>query len=245
MRAIILTISFYFLVAITFGQSVSKPDLKYTPKNLEEAVLQLERIHHDTTKQRILEMTEDLFTGHSHFGLGMWIRNNWKLWKGGELAKYFNSIGIFHPDDMSGIILTSYYRHLKGQERALDKQVKYYQDYWKASSEHIERLKKDTSYQRQVQQKQDSLKSARLNEKKLKWTEGKLVSGYLSYQCGLLDMGNRTRILGNIIEWRDDKLIIQVTQYFDQRKKKKAIKCNQVKKDIVIIDNIDMFNLVE
>jgi len=27
-----------------------------------------------------------------------------------ELVDYFNSIGTYHPDDMSGIILTSYYR---------------------------------------------------------------------------------------------------------------------------------------
>ena len=65
----------------------------------------------------------------------MWIRNSWKLWSRGKLSKYFNSIGVFHPDDMSGIILTSYYRHLKGQDRELEKQVKYYQDFWKESKD--------------------------------------------------------------------------------------------------------------
>lgn len=119
MRSIILSTFFYLIIIFAFGQGPSKADLKYKPKDLGEAILQLEKMHHDTTKQKILGMTEREFIGNSHFGLGMWMRNNWGLWKGGELAKHFNSIGIYHPDDMSGIILTSYYRHLNGQDRQL------------------------------------------------------------------------------------------------------------------------------
>src|ERR1043165_5754617 len=126
MRTTILTIIFYLLSVAAWGQTNSKSDLKYKPKTLDEAVLQLEKTHHDTTKQKIRAMTEDQFIGNSHMGLGMWVRNNWGLWAGGELSKYFKSIGIFHPDDMSGIILTSFYRQLKGQDRQLEKQVKYY-----------------------------------------------------------------------------------------------------------------------
>ena len=66
-----------------------------------------------------------------HMGLGMWIRNNWGLWKGLRLAKWFNTQGIEVPDDMSGIILTSFWRHLHGKPIQLDEQVKVYRDYWK------------------------------------------------------------------------------------------------------------------
>src|SRR5690606_36457150 len=117
-----------FVSSSIFGQTESKKE-HYNPVDLEEAVEQLKIIHHDTTKQKILEMTEDEFIGGAHMGLGMWMNNNWGLWKGKELARYFNSIEIYPPDDMSGIILTSYYRELHVQKWKVDEQVKYYQDY--------------------------------------------------------------------------------------------------------------------
>lgn len=51
-------------------------------------------------------------------GLGMWMRNNWRLWAGSRLQKYFLVRGIRHPDDMSGVILEYYYDWLKGQKEA-------------------------------------------------------------------------------------------------------------------------------
>jgi len=50
---------------------------------------------------------------------------------GSRLSKYFNDIGISHPDDMSGIILKSYYRRLNNLDIELKKQVDNYQKYWK------------------------------------------------------------------------------------------------------------------
>ena len=50
-----------------------------------------------------------------HMGLGMWIRNNWGLWGGSRLQKYFSERGITHPDDMSGLLLNFYYDWLHGQ----------------------------------------------------------------------------------------------------------------------------------
>lgn len=159
MKLTTLTAIFCIFSITAFGQASLKFNPKYKPKTLEEAIFQLEKLHHDTVKVKITAMTEEQFTIGSHFAMGMWIRNNWRLWGGGKLSKYFNSIGIFHADDMSGIILTSYYRHLKGQNRELEKQIKYYQDYWKTSAEHFERLKTDTLYQEQIQKQQDSLKT--------------------------------------------------------------------------------------
>lgn len=65
-----------------------------------------------------------------HFSLGMWIRNNWGLWDGSQLAGWFHSLGIHHPDDMSSIILDSYWRHLNDEPIQLKQQVKSYLDYW-------------------------------------------------------------------------------------------------------------------
>ena len=61
----------------------------------------------DSTQAKIKVMTEDEFSGRYHLGFGMWMRNNWGLWKSSRLSRYFNSLGVYHPDDMTGIILTA------------------------------------------------------------------------------------------------------------------------------------------
>lgn len=246
MRPVILTIIFCFLSVVAFAQGGTKSDLKYKPKTLDEAVLQLEKIHHDTTKNKIRAMTEDQFIGNSHMGLGMWIRNNWGLWGGGELSTYFKSIGIFHPDDMSGIILTSYYRQLNGQDQELEKQVKYYQDYWKSSKEHFERLKTDTTYRKKIQQTQDSFELARLNEKKRIWSTGKKVSGYIDRRRGFFEgYGRRTKIEGNIIEWNNEKLTIKIAKYHDRKLKKRLSRRYKILNDILVVPHHELFRLEE
>lgn len=68
---------------------------------------------------------------YGHFGIGMWMRNNWSLWtKEGLLNEWFNHIGIWHGDDKSSIILTSYHRYLNSKFLYIDEQVKHYRDYW-------------------------------------------------------------------------------------------------------------------
>jgi len=239
-----LLIIFLFAFSSVFGQDVSKKELNYKPANLKEAVNQLKIIHHDTTKQKIIEMSEEEFLAGAHFGLGMWIRNNWGLWKGKELAKYFNSIGIYHPDDMSGIILTSYYRELHGQDWNLDEQVKYYQDYWRKSNEHFQRLKTDTAYHNIIQAQHDSIKKAQLDQKKSEWIKGKKVSGYVEHRCGWLEgFFLRTQIEGTIIEWQGDKLLLHIDKYMDEKKKKRVIKCYDVENDIILIKHHELFGL--
>lgn len=105
----------------------------YIPKNLDDCFRQMDIFWSDSTKNEIKSMTEGEFGGSSHFGFGLWMRNNWQLWSGSRLSKYFNDAGIQHPDDMSGIILKSYHRYLTGKEIKFNDQVKTYQDYWDKS----------------------------------------------------------------------------------------------------------------
>ena len=46
-----------------------------------------------------------------HFGLGLWIRNN-LLSENGALYQSFIDNNIIHKDDMSSIIITSFYEYL-------------------------------------------------------------------------------------------------------------------------------------
>jgi hypothetical protein len=227
------------------AQDYSKKELNYKPRDLKESVAQLHKIHHDSTKQKIRGMSESEFLSGAHFGLGMWMRNQWGLWGHKSLADYFNSIGIFHPDDMSSIILISYYRDLTGQPWDVNNQVKYYQDYWKKQEEHRMKMETDTAYQDQVKSRYDSTMSAHLELKKSHWTKGKKVRGYIDRQCGLLTGGMKTEVEGTIVDWKDDILIIHIDFYTDPDKKEKVIKCNSIINDEVSIKKHDQFRLVK
>lgn len=102
----------------------------YIPKDLEDCFVQLKKMLDPSEIENIKAGTEDDIIRY-HFSLGMWMRNNWKLWGGSRLATWFNTQGIEHPDDMSGIILDSFWRHINQKPIKLDEQVKYYQEYWK------------------------------------------------------------------------------------------------------------------
>jgi hypothetical protein len=100
---------------------------------LEDCFEQINSFWNDSTKIQVKTWEEREFIGKVHLGFGMWIRNNWRLWSGSRLSKYFNEMEIYHPDDMSGIILVSYHRHLNNKEIKLEEQIRYYQDYWESS----------------------------------------------------------------------------------------------------------------
>jgi len=103
----------------------------YIPKDLEDCFVQINSFWDDSTRLKVKNWTEDEFSRRVHLGFGMWMRNNWQLWGGSRLSKYFNDLEINHPDDMSGIILDSYHRYLNNKEIQLGEQIQYYKDYWK------------------------------------------------------------------------------------------------------------------
>lgn len=105
----------------------------YIPKNLEECFAEIDKLWSDSIKQYVISITLEEFKSRAHMSTGLWIRNNWGLWAGSRLSLFFYKKGISHPDDMSGIILTSYYRKLKNERIRLRKQIKHYQEYWKNS----------------------------------------------------------------------------------------------------------------
>lgn len=86
----------------------------YIPKDIDEAVDSLDVIISSEDKRYIVDsLSLDAFRARCHFGLGMWMRNNWGLWGGSRLKRYFLDIlhrNVVHPDDMSDIILKAYYK---------------------------------------------------------------------------------------------------------------------------------------
>lgn len=107
----------------------------YTPKNLDEVFLYFDCNWSDKMKEDFKNKAEDELA-MLHHGFGTSLRNNWKLWKAqNDLSKYFNKIGIYHPDDMSSIIIKSYHKKLNRKPINLEKQISSYKDYWKKMKE--------------------------------------------------------------------------------------------------------------
>jgi hypothetical protein len=129
----------YLLYRGNYGEPREDPGSKtgfYIPSDLDDALGEVDRIMGRRGRNQVLSLrTEDDMIGEFHFGLGQWMRNNWGLWGGSRLSNYFNDLGVHHPDDMSDIILDSYWRKLHDQPIDLDGQVLYYKQYWQNATQ--------------------------------------------------------------------------------------------------------------
>ena len=66
-----------------------------------------------------------------HHSVGTYIRNEYGLWSGtSDIYSYLYFLGLRHPDDMSSVILESFWCKRHGQEYDLGEAVIYYQQYW-------------------------------------------------------------------------------------------------------------------
>ena len=114
----------------------------YIPKNLTDCFVRLNTMARPKIINEFKKCPSEELIGKYHFGLGLWMRNNWSLWGGSRLSIYFNNLGIKHPDDMSGIILTSYYRYLNNHDLDLEVQISYYKEYWENAKKNRSKVNK-------------------------------------------------------------------------------------------------------
>lgn len=127
-------------VTVSSQNNCDKYSDDYVPKNLKDALNYLTCVWPDNDKEDFKSKDENDAVTELHMGTGQGIRNGWELWKGkNSLVREFKSKGIFHPDDMSSIILTSFHRQLNNKDINLDEQVDYYKDYWKKAKEESKR----------------------------------------------------------------------------------------------------------
>jgi len=114
------------------------------PKNIVECIAVLEA----TVPSEIVEKfigTDETSVYEFHHTIGRQLRNNWGLWQNSPLSQWFFSIGVYHADDMSGIIFTTFHRYINKRQIDLAGQVVYYENYWKNSlgEEGYEKMKSD------------------------------------------------------------------------------------------------------
>ena len=100
------------------------------PLALRGTINRIDKHLNDTVKYDFRIAPESVATTKHHFGLGLAVRNGYNLWKGGLLKTFFKLHGIWHADDMSGIILTTYHRKLNGKPIKFKEQKHFYKTYW-------------------------------------------------------------------------------------------------------------------
>lgn len=116
----------------------------YIPKDIEDCFKRLDRMFKDSDKVKAKAMTEDEFTGEYYMGLGFRLMGWWWLGGGSRISVYFNKLGVTNNESMAGIILDSYYRHLKGKPIDLEGLVKKDKAFWADSQKkRLEEQKKE------------------------------------------------------------------------------------------------------
>ena len=120
-------------------EAIKLPD---TPETIEQAVKTLTELYSQSLPQ-ITAMSQKDFKVFVRFGAGMFLRNTWYLWwheghyydkwpkQKPELVKYFNNLGVVHPDDMSSILIASLYCQVHNMPLAVEAQVENHKDYWR------------------------------------------------------------------------------------------------------------------
>ncbi len=97
----------------------------YIPANLEDCFLELDKMLPAGMRESLRTAVEADLSRH-HFGLGLWLRNNWRLWSASShLRQYFDKLGVHHADSISSLILASYWRYLNSKPLELPRQIVY------------------------------------------------------------------------------------------------------------------------
>jgi len=128
---------FLILSIKILSQDLSFPDIDYHPKNFEEAIAQLDVLYPDSIKEQIAEIDENEFLKNTHFTTGRFIRNEWLYDRflgfnigDSDLREQLLEMGIPTNDDMSSLILRTYYRHLTNQDLKVEEQIIDIQNYY-------------------------------------------------------------------------------------------------------------------
>jgi hypothetical protein len=107
-------------------------DAQPVPHTLDEALDALERGLPRSFIDRLYASETDV-TIDLQDTLGRWMRDRWGLWTSSPLAEHLRARGLDHADDMSGVILTSFWRRLHFQPLRVEAQVRWYQAFRRAS----------------------------------------------------------------------------------------------------------------
>ncbi len=100
------------------------------PNTLDEAFSSLDNVMSASQREEFRRRPEASAIVDAHSSLGMYIRNNWFRAGNSSLVRQFRDLGAGSLDDVSSMILASYWRHLNGVPIRLDEQGSCYRKWW-------------------------------------------------------------------------------------------------------------------
>ena len=100
-----------------YQERITKDKLNgvYIPKNLDEAMTELDKRISVESQSKIKTIPEDSVCLVMHNRLGQWIILNWGFYGGSRMSHYLRSASITFPDDMADFLILAYHRRLNAK----------------------------------------------------------------------------------------------------------------------------------
>lgn len=114
----------------------------YIPQDVDDAMTNLDKLTSPEAREKYAAATEEVAVQKLFFSLGRWMILNWGFEEGSRLSHHLRERGVYHPDDMARVLMTSYHRYLHGKPLELDEQVAVIRE--RLRKERLERIKQGT-----------------------------------------------------------------------------------------------------
>jgi hypothetical protein len=113
-----------------YQERISKDRLHgvYIPRNLDDALTQLDQLISQEAKIKMKAVPEDSVCRFLHGRLGQWMIINWSFYEGSRLSHYLRSAGITYPDDMADFLILAYHKRLNAQPVVVKDLVVYFKE---------------------------------------------------------------------------------------------------------------------
>jgi hypothetical protein len=115
---------------------------QYIPKDLPDAIAELNKLTEASSRQKFAAMTEAQAEHKLYFSLGRWMCTNWGFYEGSRLSHYLKEVNISFPEDQAIAVILAWHRTLNNKpidfKQIRDKLVE------KRKKEREERLKNAT-----------------------------------------------------------------------------------------------------
>ena len=123
---------FLLCLGLSWAVADDKTPPTESPRTLEEAHEQLEKLFSKEDLARIDAMKSDKEMSEYALTVGVPLAHKWGLWGGSALANNLWSLGFSHPDDMATLILQTFWCQRHNRRFHLEDRAEYFERYRKA-----------------------------------------------------------------------------------------------------------------
>ncbi|OOG61647.1 hypothetical protein B0E46_17010 [Rhodanobacter sp. B04] len=119
-----------FVILFLFAFAASMASAGEVPNTLPQAFAALDQQLGSQQRDDFKNTPETEAVVKAHTGLGLYIRNAWFRSGHSKLPDELHALGVRSLDDVSSVVLTSYWRHLNGKPLEVEKQCACYAKWW-------------------------------------------------------------------------------------------------------------------